>query len=52
MSITVNYDNFLIREIDALGSDYFKLAEAEKQIQEELAQFKEGKLTDRTISAN
>lgn len=46
MSIAVNYDNFLIREIDALGSDYFRLAEAETQIQEELDKFKEGKLTD------
>lgn len=41
-----NYDNFLIKEIDALGNNYLALAEASKSIQKELAKFKTGKLTD------
>ena len=41
-----NYDNFLIKEIDAMGSNYLALAEASKSIREELAKFKTGDLTD------
>lgn len=41
-----NYDNFLIKEIDAMGTNYLALAEASKSIQEELAKFKTGDLTD------
>lgn len=41
-----DYDNFLIKEIDAMGSNYFALAEASRIIERELTKFKTGKLTD------
>ena len=41
-----DYDNFLIKEIDAMGSNYLALAEASRIIERELAKFKTGNLTD------
>lgn len=41
-----DYDNFLIKEIDAMGTNYLALAEASRIIERELTKFKTGKLTD------
>lgn len=47
MNVKVFYhDNYLIQEIDNLGSNYIALTNASIQIKSELEKFKSGKLDD------